>query len=171
MMVQGPWKLGDLKLFGNRLDYGVVPPPLAESNAKLANWIHGDIQIIPKGCKDPKAAADFVFFTGGVNDPEGYAQRVTWGQRPINIPVSKSVLNQPSFKKVVQDYPGFQTYFDALFNAELVGSPPVMPAAAFYADRLQSVVQQVMLMQAEPKAALGSLAEQVQQQLQMMAGA
>jgi multiple sugar transport system substrate-binding protein len=171
MMVQGPWKLGDLKLFGNRLDYGVVPPPLAESNAKLANWIHGDIQIIPKGCRDPKAAADFVFFTGGVNDPEGYAQRVTWGQRPINIPVSKSVLNQPSFKKVVQDYAGFQTYFDALFNAELVGSPPVMPAAAFYADRLQSVVQQVMLMQAEPKAALGSLAEQVQQQLQMMAGA
>ena len=168
MMVQGPWKLGDLKLFGDKLEYGVIAPPLEDSGAKSANWIHGDIQIIPKGCKDPKAAADFVFFTGGVNDPEGYAQRVTWGNRPINIPVSKRVLKEASFQKVVQDYPGFQTYIDALFNSSQVGSPPVMPAAAFYADRMQSTVQQVMLMQAQPKAALQSLTEQVQQQLQMM---
>jgi len=168
MMMQGPWKLGDLKLFGNKLDYGVVAPPLADSASKPANWIHGDIQIIPKGCKDPRAAADFVFFTGGVNDPEGYAQRVTWGNRPINIPVSKTVLKQLSFQKVVNDFPGFQTYIDALFNAEQVGSPPVMPAAAFYADRLQSVVQQVMLLQAQPKPALQSLGDQIQQQMQMM---
>jgi hypothetical protein len=33
---------------------------------------------------------------------------------------------------------------------------------------MQSTVQQVMLMQAQPKAALQSLTEQVQQQLQMM---
>jgi maltose-binding protein MalE len=168
MMVQGPWKLGDLKLFGDKLDYGVIAPPLADSGAKPANWIHGDIQIIPKGCKDPAAAADFVFFTGGVNDPAGYAQRVTWGNRPINIPVSKTVLKEPSFQNVVQNFPGFQTYIDALFNSERVGSPPIMPAAAFYADRLQSTVQQVMLMQTQPKPALQSLAEQVQQQLQMM---
>jgi multiple sugar transport system substrate-binding protein len=168
MMVQGPWKLGDLKLFGNKVDYGVAVPPLADSAGKPANWIHGDIQIIPKGCKDPQAAADFVFFTGGVNDAEGYAERVTWGNRPINIPVSKTVLKEPMFQKVVQDYPGFQTYIDALFNAERVGSPPVMPAAAFYADRLQSTVQQVMLLQAQPKLALQSLTDQVQQQMQMM---
>ena len=103
-----------------------------------------------------------------MKDPQGYAQRVTWGDRPINIPVSKSVLKEPSFQKVVQNYPGFQTYIDALFNSGQVGSPPVMPAAAFYADRLQSTVQQVMLMQAQPKAALQSLTEQVQQQMQMM---
>jgi multiple sugar transport system substrate-binding protein len=168
MMMQGPWKLGDLKLFGKTLDYAVIAPPLAESDSKPGNWIHGDIQIIPKGCKDPGAAADFVFFTGGVKDPEGYAQRVTWGNRPINIPVSKSVLKVPSFQKVVQDFPGFQVYIDALFNAERIGSPPVMPAAAFYADRLQSTVQQVMLMQTQPKPALQSLSEQVQQQMQMM---
>jgi hypothetical protein len=100
MMVQGPWKLGDLKLFGDKLDYGVIAPPLSDSDAKPANWTHGDIQIIPKGCKDPAAAADFVFFTGGVNDPAGYAQRVTWGNRPINIPVSKTVLKEPTFHSV-----------------------------------------------------------------------
>jgi multiple sugar transport system substrate-binding protein len=168
MMIQGPWKLGDLKLFGNTLDYGVIAPPQKDADAKPGNWIHGDIQIIPKGCKDPGAAADFVFFTGGVKDPEGYAQRVTWGNRPINIPVSKSVLKVPSFQKVLQDFPGFQIYIDALFNAGQIGSPPVMPAAAFYADRLQSTVQQVMLLQTEPKTALQSLTEQVQQQMQMM---
>ena len=103
-----------------------------------------------------------------MNDPEGYAQRVTWGNRPINIPVSKRILKEASFQKVVQNYPGFQTYIDALFNSSQVGSPPVMPAAAFYADRMQSTIQQVMLIQAQPKAALQSLTEQVQQQLQMM---
>lgn len=168
MMMQGPWKLGDLKLFGNKLDYGVTTPPLAESGAPRANWIHGDIQVIPKGCKDPRAAADFVFFTGGVNDPEGYAQRVVWGNRPINIPVSKAVFSQPTFQKVVHNYPGFQTYIDALFEAQRLGSPPVMPASAFYADRLDSIVQQVMLMQVQPKAALESLTSQVGQQTEMM---
>ena len=168
LMMQGPWKLGDLKLFGNKLDYGVIAPPLAESGAAAANWIHGDIQVIPKGCKDPSGAADFVFFTGGVNDPEGYAQRVVWGNRPINMPVSKAVLTQPVFQKVVQDYPGFQTYIDSLFNAQRLGSPPVIPAAAFYADRLTSAVQQVMLMQTQPRAALESLVAQVQQQTEMM---
>jgi multiple sugar transport system substrate-binding protein len=168
MMMQGPWKLGDLKLFGNKLDYGVITPPLTESGAPGANWIHGDIQVIPKGCKDPRAAADFVFFTGGVNDPEGYAQRMVWGDRPINMPVSKAVLTQPTFQKVVQNYPGFQIYIDALFKAKRLGSPPVIPAAAFYADRLDSVVQQVMLMQVQPKTALESLTVQVQQQTEML---
>ena len=151
MMVQGPWKLGDLKLFGDKLGLRSDCASPIGLDAKPGNWIHGDIQIIPKGCKDPAAAADFVFFTGGVNDPEGYAQRVTWGNRPINIPVSKTVLKEPSFQRVVQNFPGFQTYIDALFNSERVGSPPVMPAAAFYADRLQSTVQQVMLMQDRAK--------------------
>ena len=65
MMVQGPWKLGDLKLFGDKLNYGVVAPALADSDAKPANWIHGDIQIIPKGCKDPKLPRILFFLPAG----------------------------------------------------------------------------------------------------------
>lgn len=165
MQDQGPWKLGDIKKFGDpNFRYGVVPPPRAGEEPR-ANWTWGDIQIIPRGSKDPAAAAEFVKFTAGVDDPEGYAQRVVWGNRPINVPVSRQVLEVPSFQKVVEEYPGFQTFIDSLLEAGRVGSPPVMPAAAYYDDRLVATVERVMLLQAEPRAALDELTADVQSEL------
>jgi multiple sugar transport system substrate-binding protein len=165
MQDQGPWKLGDIKKFGDpTFRYGVVPPPRAGEEPQ-SNWTWGDIQIIPRGAKDPAAAAEFVKFTAGVGDPEGYAQRVVWGNRPINVPVSRQVLEVPSFQQVVKDYPGFQTFIDALLGADRVGSPPVMPAAAYLDDRLVAAVERVMLLQAEPQAALDELTADVQQEL------
>ncbi|MGH2531035.1 MAG: ABC transporter substrate-binding protein [Thermomicrobiales bacterium] len=166
IQAQGPWKLGDIKKFADEgLEYGVVPPPLAGAEGVPSNWTWGDIQIVPKGSKDPAAAAEFVQFTAGVGDPEGYARRVVWGDRPINVPVSKSVLEVPSFQEVVSNYPGFQTFIDALLGAGRVGSPPVMPAAAFYNDRLTAMMDRVMLLQEEPRAALDKLTEEVQREL------
>jgi multiple sugar transport system substrate-binding protein len=163
---QGPWKLGDIKKFADpSFQYGVVRPPLAAAGEAASNWTWGDIQLIPKGSKDPAAAAEFVQFTAGVNDAEGYAQRVVWGDRPINVPVSRTVLQVPSFQAVVQNYPGFQTFIDALLGAQRVGSPPVMPAAAFYNDRLTAMMDRVMLLQQEPQAALDQLTEDVQAEL------
>ncbi|MGH2562308.1 MAG: ABC transporter substrate-binding protein [Thermomicrobiales bacterium] len=163
---QGPWKLGDIQKFADEgLDYGVVPPPLAGPEGVPSNWTWGDIQIVPKGSKDPAAAAEFVQFTAGVGDPEGYAKRVVWGDRPINVPVSKSVLEVPSFQEVVKNYAGFQTFIDSLLGAERVGSPPVMPAAAFYNDRLTAMMDRVMLMEGAPQQALDALTEEVQKEL------
>lgn len=165
MQISGPWKLGDIKNFGEGFQYVVVPPPVADTEVGQANWIWGDIQIIPKGTKDAAAAAEFVQFTAGVNDPEGYAKRVTWGNRPINIPVSSSVLQEPSFQEVVNNFPGFQEFIDSLFNAKKVGSPPVMPTAAYYSDRLTSTVESLMLLESEPQSALDSLTKDVQKEL------
>jgi len=166
MQIQGPWKLGDIKKFGPaEFRYGVVRPPLADEGAQAANWTWGDIQIIPRGTEHPAEALEFVNFTAGVGDPEGYAQRVTWGNRPINVPVSRQVLEVPSFKQVVADYPGFDVFIDALLNGERIGSPPVMPSAAYYADRLAAAVERVMLLEQEPQAALDELTEDVQADL------
>ena len=166
MQVQGPWKLGDIRKFGDpNFQYGVVPMPKATPESPSANWTWGDIQIIPEGTSDASAAAEFVLHTAGVNDPEGYAERCTWGGRPINVPVSRSVLEVPSFQQVVADYPGFSTFIDALLTSERVGSPPVMPAAAFYNNRMTSTVEEVLLLQSEPQSALDSLTEEVQREL------
>jgi multiple sugar transport system substrate-binding protein len=169
MMAQGPWKLGDIKKFADpSFQYGVVRPPLATPESPPANWTWGDIQVIPEGAKDPSASAEFIRFTAGVNDPEGYATRCTWGGRPINIPVSRSVLEVPAFQQVVNDYPGFQTFIDALLSGQRVGSPPVMPAAAFYSDRMAAMLDRVMLLQEEPQPALDGLTEEVQRELERM---
>jgi multiple sugar transport system substrate-binding protein len=168
MQMQGPWKLGDLKNFGSELQFGVVAPPVPEAGMPTANWTWGDIQIIPNGVKDPAAAAEFVLFTGGVNDPEGYIKRVTWGERPINVPVSQQMIEDPAFQEIVTEFPGFQTFIDSLLKADKVGSPPVMAASAFYSDRLNSAVEKVMLLQAEPQAALDGVTAEVQKQLETM---
>lgn len=165
MQDQGPWKLGDIRKFGDpTFKYGVVSPPRA-GEEPASNWTWGDIQIIPRGTKEPSAAAEFVKFTAGVNDPEGYARRVVWGDRPINVPVSRAVLEVPSFQQVVRDYPGFQTFIDSLLGDVRVGSPPVMPAAAYYDDRLVAAVERVMLLEDEPQSALDGLTEDVQAEL------
>ncbi len=166
MQVQGPWKLGDIRKFGDpTFEFGTAPLPRETAESPNANWTWGDIQIIPEGSSDADAAAEFVMFTAGVGDPEGYAQRCTWGGRPINVPVSLSVLEVPEFQKVVADYPGFDVFIESLLNSERVGSPPVMPAAAFYNNRLTSTVEQVLLLQAEPEEALNQLTEDVQREL------
>jgi multiple sugar transport system substrate-binding protein len=165
IQAQGPWKLGDIHKFAENFEYNVVPPPRETKGAPLSNWTWGDIQVIPNGSKDPSAAAEFVLFTAGVNDPEGYAERVVWGNRPINIPVSPQVLEYPAFQEVVANYPGFQTFIDSLLNADNVGSPPVMPAAAFYENRMTAAIEAVMLQVTEPQEALDSLNEEVQRQL------
>ncbi len=165
MQIQGPWKLGDIKQFGEGFPYSVVAPPLAVTGMPTSNWTSGDIQVIPNGSKDPSAAAEFVQFTAGVNDAEGYAQRVVWGGQPINIPVSSSVLQVPAFQEVVAAYPGFQTFIDSLLTAQNVASAPVMPSAALYADRLTSAIEQVMLLQIEPQEALDALTADVQKDL------
>lgn len=163
---QGPWKLGDIRQFAPKdFAYGVVRPPLAEAGGQAANWTWGDIQVVPKGSKDPEAAMEFVKFTAGVGDPEGYAKRVVWGDRPINVPVSKKILEEPSFQAVVKNYPGFQTFIDSLLTANVVGSPPVMPAAAYYSDRLTSSFQKAMLLQGKPQELLDQLTKDVQSQL------
>jgi multiple sugar transport system substrate-binding protein len=163
---QGPWKLGDIKKFGDtNFSYAVARPPLSREGDLSSDWTWGDIQIIPKGSKDPAAAAEFVQFTAGVNDAEGYAKRVVWGDRPINVPVSRSVLEVPSFQAVVQNYPGFQAFIDALLQGQRIGSPPVMPAAAYYADRVDSMMDRVMLLQEEPQSALDKLTTEVQSEL------
>jgi len=167
MQVNGPWKLGDIRKFGDpNFDYGVARPPLATAEAQPANWTWGDIQVIPEGSSDASAALEFVKFTAGVNDPEGYAQRCTWGGRPINIPVSRSVLEVPSFQQVVQDYPGFDVFIDSLLEGERVGSPPVMPAAAFYNDRMAATVERVLLLEQASQDALDQVTEDVQGELE-----
>lgn len=166
MMMEGPWKLGDLRKFADPgFQFGIVPVPRETVESPSANWTWGDIQVIPEGSKDPAAAAEFVKFTAGVGDPEGYAQRVVWGNRPINVPVSRSVLEVPSFQQVVKEYPGFDVFVDALLNSERVGSPPVIPVSAFYNDRLTAAIERVTLLQEEPQPALDKVTEEVQREL------
>ncbi len=166
MQIQGPWKLGDIRKFADpTFKYAVVAPPRETADAPSGNWTWGDIQLIPQGSKDASAAVEFVKFTAGVGDPEGYAQRVVWGNRPINIPVSLSVLEVPSFQQVVKDYPGFEVFINSLLKADRIGSPPVMPAAAFYSDRMTATVERALLLETEAQPALDKLTDDVQQEL------
>lgn len=66
MIVQGPWLANFINLYRPGLDYGVVPAPPPSELLDPANpygLLEADVLIIPRGCKDPEAAFEFVRFT------------------------------------------------------------------------------------------------------------
>jgi ABC-type glycerol-3-phosphate transport system substrate-binding protein len=66
MIVQGPWLANFINLHNPGLDYAASPVPLAGSAAGVghpAGLMEADVLVIPRGCKNPEGAAEFVRFT------------------------------------------------------------------------------------------------------------
>jgi ABC-type glycerol-3-phosphate transport system substrate-binding protein len=66
MIVQGPWLANFINRYSPGLDYGVAPVPVAPELVDPANpygLLEADVLIIPRGCRNPEAAFEFVRFT------------------------------------------------------------------------------------------------------------
>lgn len=66
MIVQGPWIANFMRLYAPKLDYGCAPVPVAEplydAEAPLG-MLEADVLMIPRGCRHPEAAYEFLCFT------------------------------------------------------------------------------------------------------------
>lgn len=63
MIVQGPWIANFIRLYAPGLDYAAVPVPVDASifdPASPTGMLEADVLIIPRGCRHPEAAFDFV---------------------------------------------------------------------------------------------------------------
>lgn len=66
MIVQGPWIANFIRLYRPDLDYMAGPVPVDDSlydPAKPTGMLEADVLLIPKGCRHPEEAFDFVRFT------------------------------------------------------------------------------------------------------------
>lgn len=65
MIVQGPWLASFARVHAPQLDFVCVPPPvdaaLLDPSAPLG-MVEADVLVVPRGCRHPREAWDFVLF-------------------------------------------------------------------------------------------------------------
>ena len=166
MQVHGPWKLGDIRKYGDpHFKWGVIAPPAPQGEQSPATWSWGDMNIVAKGTKYPKDAATLVLFLSGVGDPEGYAKRVHFDgetYRPINVPVSLKTLDDPFTKKMIEDFPGYDVFINTLLQGKHIEYAYPMPVWSTYSDRFTAAEDKGRLMEQTPKEALDAVTTEVQ---------
>jgi multiple sugar transport system substrate-binding protein len=161
---QGPWHLGDIYEYKNDLQYRVWPLPRPAGMQGKGMSTGGDIPVIPVGAKHPEASFRWARYLSGVDNPEVYATLWTVGLRP-HMPISEEVARGPAFQKVYEMFPGFDVFVDDFFGADWWAPPAKLPVAEFYSDRLNSNVEQAMLLQVTPEQALESTQDEVSDEL------
>ncbi len=161
---EGPWRLGDIYEFKNDLAYTIWPLPRPENVEGKGMSTGGDIPVIPVGVKHPDASYRWARYLIGVDNPEVYSTLWTVGLRP-HMPISEEVARGPAFQKVYEMFPGFDVFVDDFFGADWWAPPAKVPVAEFYSDRLNSNVQQAMLLQVTPEQALETTQKEVSDEL------
>ena len=166
--VGGAWKLGDYRKYATDkgFNYGITPVPNPPGMTGKATYSYGDFTVVPKGTKHPDEAWKFVKYTGGLGGTlEDYFKVLTWGNRPINVPVTTKMLDYQPFKQIMADYPGFEDMVNLFLKGDRVLLPPKMPVGQFYSDRLDAARDKIRLLQGEPATILKQVTEEVQKEL------
>jgi multiple sugar transport system substrate-binding protein len=161
MLVDGQWRVEDMRKFAPRMEYQVTPIPYPPGGRPKASWVNGNFMIVPRGAKHPREALEFAkFWAGWGNEAVGaeIATMAGW------IPAGPSVARQPAYQAYMKRNPHFRTWL------EVAGSPnvritPVIPVQAFYWDRLQAAEEAALRLQKTPQEALDQCTYEVQREL------
>ncbi len=165
--VGGAWKLGDFAKYAeDGFSFGITAAPTPGGTGEKTTYSYGDFTVVPKGTAAPAEAWKFVKYTGGLGGTmEDYFKVLTWGDRPINVPVTTQILDYEPFKEMVAAYPGFQEMIDMFLMGDRVLLPPKMPVGTYYSERLNAARDRVRLLDDTPQAILDQVTEEVQKEL------
>jgi multiple sugar transport system substrate-binding protein len=165
--VGGAWKLGDFAKYAEEgFSYGIIPAVTPEGTGEVTTYSYGDFSVVPKGTEYPWEAWQFVKYTGGLGGTlEDYFRVLTWGNRPINVPVTTQMLDYEPFQEMMASYPGFEEMVAMFLMGDRVLFPPKMPVGTFYQQRLNSARDRIRLLEDSPQAILDEVTEEVQKEL------
>jgi multiple sugar transport system substrate-binding protein len=147
MLYTGPW---DLASFPN-VDYGVQILPRDKNHQTISgpdNWV-----LFNNGKQ--RATAAWNFMTWFLSPREHMRIALATGE----LPIRKSELKLPAYKKFVKKYKGTGTFVLNLANAKK--ARPVTDKYPRISQAIGQAVQAVLLGKAQPKAALDQAAGQV----------
>jgi multiple sugar transport system substrate-binding protein len=147
MLYTGPW---DLASFPN-VNYGVQILPEDKNHQTIAgpdNWV-----LFDNGKQ--RSAAAWTFMKWFLSTKEHMKIALATGE----LPIRKSELKQPSYKRYVKKYKGIGTFVTNLSNAKK--ARPVTPKYPQISQAIGQAVQAVLLGKAQPKAALDQAAGKV----------
>ena len=152
--ITGDWFLNTMATFAPELDYGLTIMPVPEEGAESATWAGGWSLVIPQGAKNPEGAWRFMQYIAG--EP---GQR-TYTTEAANLPTIQALLDDTSL------FEDEQHLFFATQLLPTAKNRPPLPVGARYWDELTSAWEKVYLNEEEPAAALATVKERVQPDLQ-----
>ena len=152
--ITGDWFFNTWEKFAPETDYGVTLMPVAEEGAESATWAGGWSMVIPQGAKNPEGAWRFMQYIAG--EP---------GQRIYTT----ETAHLPTINALLEDSSLFEDENHRFFAEQLLPTAknrPPLPVGARYWDELTSAWQRIYLNEEEPAAALATVKERVQPDLQ-----
>ena len=147
MLYTGPWDLASFP----KVNYGVQILPAGKNHQTIAgpdNWV-----LLDNGKQ--RSAAAWTFMKWYLSTKEHMKTALATGE----LPIRKSEVKQPGYKRYVKKYKGIGTFVKNLSNAKK--ARPVTDKYPRISQAIGQAVQSVLLGKAQPKAALDQAAAQV----------
>jgi multiple sugar transport system substrate-binding protein len=152
--ITGDWFLNTWEKFAPEVEYGITLMPVPEEGAESVTWAGGWSGVIPQGAKNPEGAWRFLQYFAG--EP---------GQRIYTT----ETAHLPTINALLEDTSLFTDENHRFFAEQLLPTAknrPPLPMGARYWDELTSAWERIFLNEEEPAAALATVKERVQPDLQ-----
>jgi len=186
MKIDGDWSLPGLARYGPSLDFGVAPPPVpddrfagkgrfAGERDKFITWIGGFSYAMPRGCKNPELAWEFIKFSTSLegrlieNRAQASADRAKGRTYLPRIQALKEAnealyrLYRPADPKFAE---GLRVHMSLMDSARV--RPPTIVGQLLWDEHIRAT-EEALLGKATPMAALTSGQITVQRELDTLA--
>jgi multiple sugar transport system substrate-binding protein len=151
--ITGDWALKQIPEYAPDIEFGLTVMPVPAEGDESATWAGGWSMVMPQGAKNPEGAWRFMQYIAG--EP---------GQRTYTT----ETAHLPTYNSLLADEELFdpQHLFFAQTLLPTAKSRPPLPVGVRYWDELTSAWERVYLNQEEPAAALATVKERVQPELE-----
>ncbi len=157
MTLDGPWNIPRWKQITG-LDWAVAPLPAGP--AKRATIIAGEDLAVFRQSKHPREAWEFIRW---MIRPDVQA---LWSMKSGYLPVRRSVMTIPPYRRFLDDHPALKVYVDQLAEAE---SPGTIDYHSIEITRyLAGALEEALVGNADPRVALDEAAAKCNALLQQV---
>ena len=164
IVVDGQWRVEQLRQYGPDVDYMTAPIPPPKGGKRHAGWSNGNFMIIPRAARNKKGAMAFMRFWSGVDDPERAAEFYTWGGW---LPIVPEIARAPIYQEYLRKYPKFRTFVEVMASPDIQVSPPVI-VQKYLMSRVYWAEDAGCRGALSPKAALQQVARDIERELSNM---
>lgn len=161
MVIDGEWRVEQLRRYAPHLEYRTVPVPPPVGGRPLASFSSVNYLVMPEGARNPDGAWEFIKFWTGIDRPDRAAEFFPWYGW---MPVLQSSERAPVYQRWLDTVPQYRTFLRVAKSDNILTVPPV-PYQTYVMDRLSNVEDLAMRGTLTPEQALQRLDAMVKKEL------
>jgi multiple sugar transport system substrate-binding protein len=167
MSLNGPWIAQHIQQYAPNMNWGVAPAFAVKSVADKGpfGWVGMDVMTIPKGAKNTKQAMDFMIWFSG---KEGQYYFDTGKNGTGRVPTVKDYGGADFFKAADPVNPMLNKWVEYIGSKNLGPIPYGSPAEQTYNTELNAVLDPVLNLQIDARAAVDQAVSRAQASLDRM---